>query len=132
MQYSTDVRDAQNDAAVARIGASPTLEIRSGPPAANCAAPASGELLARGQLPAVWVQPSQGGVLQMAGEWELRGAMDASTGKQPGNFRFISADGVCRLQGSYGPQGEMVPTQPTIAIGQRVQIKSFSITRGSA
>lgn len=29
-------------------------------------------------------------------------------------------------------QGEMVPTQPTIAIGQRVQIKSFNITRGSA
>lgn len=132
MQYSTDVRDAQNDAAIARIGASPTLEIRTGAPAASVASPAAGQLLASGALPVNWMQPSKGGTALMAGPWELRGAMDAGTGKAGGHFRLCSADGVCRMQGTFGKGGEMVPDRDLIAIGQRVVIQAFSITRGNA
>lgn len=131
MQYSTDVRDAQNDAAVARIGASPTLEIRAGAAPANCKAPDAGVVLASGSLPVTWMQPSRDGTAQMAGPWEVRGAMDAGTGKAGGHFRIRSADGVCHMQGSFGKGGEMVPDRDLIAIGQRVVIQAFSITRGN-
>lgn len=55
IQYSVRVRDAQNDAMESAIGASPSLELRTGAQPANCAAADTGTLLCAIALPADWL-----------------------------------------------------------------------------
>lgn len=46
MQYSTDIRDGQNDLIETTVGVSPTLTVYSGSAPANCAAADTGTVLA--------------------------------------------------------------------------------------
>lgn len=46
MQYSTDIRDNQNDLIETTVGVSPTLTVYSGSAPANCAAADTGTVLA--------------------------------------------------------------------------------------
>lgn len=97
VQYSTTVRDAQNDAIETTIGASPILQIRSGPAPANCAATDTGTLLASMTLPADWASPSSGGVKALLGTWQDAAADAAGLA---GHFRIKNAAGtVTHIQG---------------------------------
>lgn len=130
MQYSDLIRDAQNNAARAAIGPSPTLEIRSGPEPLNCQAPDAGKLVASGPLPIDWLSASQGGVMTKVGDWSVIGQKDAGAGVAGGHFR-IKAGGVCHMQGKFGKGQEMEPEENRIAFGQYVVVKSFSVKRGN-
>lgn len=130
MQYSTVIRDAQNNAARDATGPTPTIEVWTGPEPVNCQAPDAGRLIARGALPVYWMQQSQDGVMVKSGEWLLTGQKDAGTGMAGGHFRIKSGD-VCHWQGKFGKGQEMEPEENMVAAGQFMFIKTFSVKRGN-
>lgn len=134
MQYSTDIRDAQNNAVESTISTSPILRIYNGTAPANCAAALSGNtLLAQGTLPSDWMAASSSGVVAKAGTWTLTGQSGAGAGTAGTFFRiFDSAGTTCKIQGTFGVGQEMVPDNNSIANGQSVTVSTFSITRGNA
>ena len=69
LQYSTTVRNAQLDALETAIGASAILRIYSGAMPANCAAAATGTLLAEMNLPADWMASAASGSKAKSGTW---------------------------------------------------------------
>ncbi len=130
MQYSTDIRDAQNNAIESTIGSAPTLTVYSGSAPVNCAASDTGTVLAIGTLPSDWMGASSAAVVGKAGTWTLLGQSGAGAGTPGTHFR-IKAGGVCKIQGTFGIGQEMVPDVNSIANGQTVTINSFNITRGN-
>jgi len=130
MQYSTDIRDAQNDVMETTIGASPTLTVFNGAAPANCAAADAGTVLATGTLPADWMAASASGVKGKNGAWTLTGQVGAGTGTAGTYFR-IKVGAACKVQGTFGVGLEMVPDNNNIANGQTVTINSFNVTRGN-
>ena len=131
MQYSTDVRDAQNDAIESTIGASPTLTIYDGAAPANCAAADTGTVLAIGTLPADWMTASSAATVGKNGAWSLLGQVGAGAGTAGTHFR-IKVGAACKIQGTFGVGQEMVPDNNSIANGQTVTVNSFNVTRGNA
>ena len=93
-QYGTAERNASLDAIETSIGVSPTLEIRTGTPPANCAAAATGTVLATMTLPSDWMSAAAAGAKALLGTWQDTAA-DASG--IAGYFR-ISAVGTGRWQ----------------------------------
>lgn len=71
LQYSTTVRNAELDAIETAIGVSPVLEIRSGPPPANCAAADTGVLLASQALPSDWMAAASAAAKAKSGTWSV-------------------------------------------------------------
>ena len=94
IQKSTALRNAMLAPIEATIGASPTLEMRSGPPPANAAAADTGTLLASMALPADWLAAPAAGAVQLAGVWS---AAVVATG-DAGHFR-IKAGATCHNAG---------------------------------
>jgi hypothetical protein len=131
MQYSTDIRDAQNNAIESTVGVSPTLTIYSGSVPADCAAADTGTMLAFGTLPSDWMAASSSGVVDKTGTWTLTGQPAAGSGTPGTHFR-IKAGAICKIQGTFGLGQEMVPDNNSIALGQTVTINSFNIMRGNA
>jgi hypothetical protein len=132
VQYSTAVRDAQNNAMAATIGAAPVLEIRSGAKPSNCAEPDTGEVLAVGTLPSTWLATSASGMTANVEPWRLIGQIGAGMGKRGEYFR-IKQGGDCHLQGTFGEAGEMQPDGPNqISNGKLVTVSLFTVTRGNA
>lgn len=133
IQFSTALRNARADAIETTIGASPTLEWRSGAPPANCAASDTGTLLAVATLPSDWLGAASGGVKSLAGTWEDPAADAAGT---VGHFRIKASGGVCHLQGTVTSTlvgtGDMLMDNPVLAIGQLVTNVTFTITEGNA
>lgn len=131
MEYSTAVRDAQNDALETAIGTAPTLTVFSGSKPANCAAADAGTVLATGTLPSDWMAASSSGTKAKAGSWTLTGQSGAGAGTA-GTYWRIKQGATCHMQGTFGVGQEMVPDNNSIANGQTVTITSFSLTRGNA
>ena len=134
MQYSSDIRDAQNNAIESTVGASPILRVYNGTPPANVAAALSGNtLLAQGTLPSDWMAASSGGVVAKTGAWALTGQSGAGAGTAGTFFRIFESTGTtAKIQGTFGAGQEMVPDNNSIANTQAVTIASFQITRGNA
>jgi hypothetical protein len=130
MQFATDVRDGMNNQIETVIGASPTLEIRTGAKPANCAAADSGTLIASGTLPADWMAASASGTVGKNGSWVATGLPAAGAGTAGGHFR-IKASGVCKAQGTFGVGQEMVPDNNNIADTQTVTVVTFNYTEGN-
>lgn len=131
LQYSVAVRNAQLDTLETTIGASPTMEIRSGSVPANCAAADTGTVLATIALPADWMAPASNGSKALSGTWQDAAADAAGTA---GHFR-IKAGATCHLQGTItasGGGGDMTVDNTNFAVGQTVNITGFTITRGNA
>lgn len=127
LQLSTDVRNALLDAIESTIGASPTLEIRTGGQPANCAASDTGTVLATLTLPSDWMAAASGGAKALLGTWQDLSADSAGTAA---HFR-IKASGTCKLQGSCsatGGGGDMTIDNPTLAIGQAFSVTAFTLT----
>jgi hypothetical protein len=130
-QFSTASRNAWLDAIETAIGASPTLEIRSGAAPADCAAADSGTVLATIALPADWMAAAAAGAKAMAGTWQDASADAAGTA---GHFR-IKVGGTCHIQGSCsatGGGGDMTIDNPVLAAGQQFNVTSFSLTASGA
>lgn len=94
-QFDDPCRNAAIDAIEATTGAGPTLEIRSGAPPANCAAAATGTLLASMTLPSDWMAAASGGAKTLLGTWQDPSADAAGAA---GHFR-VKSGATCRIQG---------------------------------
>jgi hypothetical protein len=130
-QFSTAARNAWLDAIETAIGASPTLEIRTGAVPADCAAADSGTVLATIALPADWMAAAAAGAKAMSGTWQDASADASGTA---GHFR-IKVGGTCHIQGSCtatGGGGDMTIDNPVLAAGQQFNVTSFSLTASGA
>jgi hypothetical protein len=94
LQDSDALRNARATAIETTIGASPTMEVRSGLPPANAAASDTGTLLASITLPADWLGAASGGAVAQVGSW----AATASASGLAGHFR-IKAGATTHRQG---------------------------------
>lgn len=128
-QFSIAARNASLDAIEAAIGVSPTLEIRSGAVPANCAAAASGTVLATLALPSDWIAAASGGAKTLLGTWQDASADASGTA---GHFR-INQGGTCHIQGTVtatGGGGDMTLDNVSIAATQQVTVTAFTLNAG--
>src|SRR5688572_19369574 len=98
LQLSDAVRNARLDAIESTVGASPSLEIRSGAAPANCAAADAGTVLATIALPSDWMAAAASGSKAKSGTWQDASADNTGTAA---HFR-IKQGGTCHLQGTVG------------------------------
>lgn len=130
-QFSVTARNNALDAIETTIGASPTLEIRSGTVPATAATADSGTLLASMTLPADWMAAAASGQKTLLGTWQDTAADAAGTA---GHFR-IKAGATTHIQGTVtasGGGGDMTLDNNILAVGQQVTITAFTITAGGA
>lgn len=133
-QFSTAARNASLDAIETTIGVSPTLEIRSGSVPANCAAAASGTVLATLALPSDWMAAAgtpTAGAKTLLGTWQDTAADATGTAA---HFR-INQGATCHIQGTVtatGGGGDMTLDNVSIASGQQVTVTAFTINAGGA
>lgn len=130
-QFSVAARNAALDGIEAAIGASPTLNIRTGAPPANAGATATGTVLASLTLPANWLADASGGSKSLAGTWEDLAANAAGTA---GHFEIVQ--GATRhIQGTVtatGDGGDMEIQNTSIAVDQQITVTAFTLTAGGA
>ena len=133
IQFSTAVRNARLDAIETAIGVSAILKIASGAASANCAAAASGTILATLTLPSDWMAAAASGAKSMSGTWEDTSADNAGTAA---HFRLYAADGTtCGAQGTVtatGGGGDMTVDNAVFAAGQDFVVTAFTLTDGNA
>ena len=131
LQASTAVRNAMLDAVETAIGASPTLEIRSGAVPATTGTADSGTLLASMALPADWMANAANGSKALSGTWS-----DASADASGTAAHYRIKQGVTtHLQGTVtapGGGGDMTLDNTSIAAGQAVSITSYTLTQSGA
>jgi len=133
LQYSVAIRNAQLDAVESTIGASARLRIYTGGPPANCAAAATGTLLADMTLPADWLAAATGGTKSKLGTWQDASADNNGTA---GYFRiWDSAVTTCGAQGlcsAVGGGGELQLDNPVLVAGGPVSIATATLTAANA
>ena len=130
-QFSTAARNAWLDAIETTVGVSPTLEIRTGAAPADCAAAATGTVLATMTLPSDWMAAAASGSKALSGTWQDASADAAGTA---GHFR-INAGATCHIQGTVtatGGGGDMQLDNVSIAAAQQVTITAFTLTASGA
>lgn len=123
LQFDVLTRNAILDAIEAHIGVSPTLEIRSGPPPANCAAADTGTLLASMALPSDWMAAAASGSKGLLGTWQDASADATGTA---GHYR-IKAASVTKHQGTVGSNVAISTNALTAANGN---VLNFASTTG--
>jgi hypothetical protein len=128
MQRSVSSRDAQQNAWETHVGASPTLEIRTGGQPANCAAADTGTQLAIGTLPVDWLTASSAGTVSKNGAWTTTGQAGAGAGTAGGHYR-IKQGATCHEQGSVSGLTS-IPTSALTAANSNVL--NFAATAGVA
>lgn len=128
LQLSTSVRNARLDVIESTAGASAKLQIRSGAQPANCAAAASGTLLAELALPADYMANAASGVKAKSGTWTATAAASGTAA----HFRIVDSAGTtCHIQGSITATsggGDMELDNTSIATGQTVTVSTFSLS----
>jgi hypothetical protein len=133
LQFSVPVRNARLDSIESTIGASAVLKIRTGAPPATCATADAGTVLATFSLPSDWMAAASAGSKAKSGTWEDTSADAAGTAA---HFRVYANDGTtCGIQGTVtasGGGGDMTLDNAVLAVGQLVQITSFTITEANA
>lgn len=132
VQHSVAVRNARLDAIETAIGASPKLQFRTGAKPANCAAAATGSLLAEVTCPADWMAAASAGAKTLSGSWTV-----AATGTgDAGHYRMLDSTGTtCHEQGTItatGGGGDMTVDNISIAAGQTVTVTAKTLTEGNA
>lgn len=133
VQNSVTVRNARLDAFETAIGTSPILELRTGAQPANCAAAATGTLLAQAALPSDWLAAASGGVKSKSGTWSLTGLAAGSIG----HYRIYDSGSpsTCHEQGSVtatGGGGDMTVDNVVVAATQAITVNSYNRTAGNA
>lgn len=136
LQYSVNVRNAQLDQVEVVTGVSAKLQLRSGPPPANCGSADSGTLLCEMMLPSDWMAAAASGSKAKLGTWSGVGAAGAGSGTAAGHFRIRDNAGTtCHMQGTVtvtGGGGDMTVTNTSIAENQSVTVDTFNLTAGNA
>lgn len=123
VQLSDTVRNARLDAIEVAIGVSPTLEIRTLAPPANCAAADVGSVLATLALPSDWMAAASGGTKAKLGTWQ---DLSADSGGTAAHFR-IKAGATCHVQGTCGlSAADMILDSINFTAGQQFSINAFS------
>jgi hypothetical protein len=132
IQFSDTVRNARLDQIETTVSTAPKLQIRSGTVPANTAAADAGTLLAEITLPSDWMSAASGGAKAKLGTWSVA----AVAGGIAQHFRIKNnAGSVTHIQGTVtasGGGGDMTLDNTSIAIGQTVEITTFTITDGNA
>lgn len=131
LQLSVAVRNGRADAVETVVGASPTIEFRTGNPPADCAAADTGTLIASLTLPADWMAASANGFKEKSGTWTDPIADNAGT---VGHFR-LKQGGTCHMQGTVtmsGGGGDMIIVNNNVAAGQSVEILTYQWTEPNA
>jgi hypothetical protein len=133
IQLSVAVRNARLDAIEATIGTAAKLQIYSGSTPASCATAASGTKLLEDALASDWAAAASGGTKALNGT-PIAGS--ALAGGTAGYFRIVDSTGTtCHLQGTItasGGGGDMTIDNTSIAVGQTVNVTSFSLTDANA
>ena len=131
LQYSVAVRNAQLDAVETTIGTTPSLEIRTGAPPANCAAADRGSVLATIVLPSDWMQNAASGQkLKSVAAWSV-----AASGTGVAAHWRLKQGATCHAQGTVtgtGGGGDMEVDNTSINSGQTVTVNTFTLNRGNA
>lgn len=134
IQFSDATVHASLDAIETAMGASPTLEIRSGAVPANCAAADTGTLLATIVLPADCMAAASARSKVKAGTWTGAGVVGAGAGTNAGHFR-IKQGVTCHVQGSItatGGGGDVTMGNVNIANLQTVTVDAFTLNGPAA
>lgn len=130
LQYSVAVRNAQLDAVETAVGATPSLEIRTGAPPANCAAADGGSVLATIVLPSDWMNAASAGAKTKLGTWSV-----AASGAGTAAHWRLKQGGTCHAQGTCtgtGGGGDMELDNTSIVSPQAVTVNTFTLNRGNA
>lgn len=136
IQLSVEARNDRLDAIEARWGPAPIIEWRTGAQPANCAAAATGTLLAQASLPADSMSAGALGVKSKLGAWTfniLAGILHQTVGY----FRIYDAGSPskCHMQGSVGMGGsgaDMIVDNSDVSAAQVVTVTQFDLTDGNA
>jgi hypothetical protein len=134
LQFSDTLRNNRINQVETTIGVSPTLQIRSGPPPANCAAADAGIMLCSMVLPSDWLAAAAAGLKTKLGTWQGNADVAAGAGTNAGHFR-IKTGATCHIQGNItaiNGGGAMTIDNINIVSGQPVSVATFSITDGNA
>ncbi len=131
LQYSIAVNNARLDQVETTVGTAPKLQLRSGGVPANCAAAASGTLLAELTLPSDWMAAAASASKAKAGSWTGTGAAAGTIA----HFRIVDTAGTtCHAQGTVtatGGGGDMTVDNTSIAISQAVTVNTFTLNSGN-
>ncbi len=131
IQVSVGIRNAWINAIEATVGTSPKLELRTGAQEANCAAAASGTLLATLSVPSDWqTAGSSGGGLINNNPW----TGTVSTGGTAAHFRLTDTAGTtCHMIGSVGlASGDLALDNNVLVAAQTLNINTWTTTAGNA
>lgn len=131
-QMSTSLRNARLNVIETHIGTAPKVQIRTGSPPANCAAAASGSLLAEVTCPSDWLEDASGGSKVLKGTWQIL----ASGSGTAGHYRVLDSAGTtCHLQGTCtltGGDGDMTLDNTNLQSGQQFTVTAFTLNEGNA
>ena len=132
-QLSVDARNATLAAIETEVGVNPILTISTGSVPTNCATANTGTIVATMVLPSDWLSDAGGGSITLSGTWQDLAADASGTA---GYFRLHNNAGtVCHMQGTVtatGAGGDMQLDNTNIAVGQQINITTFTITAGGA
>ena len=127
LQLSVAVQNARLNAIETTISTTAKLLIYSGSAPANCAAAATGTLLATLTLPSDYFSAASGGDMAKNGSWT--GTASAGSGATPTHFRLADNAGTTiGLQGSAGVGSGDLSFDGTITSGQTITISTFTLT----
>lgn len=126
LQYSVTVNNAKLDAIETAIGTAPQLRFYTGTQPANCAAAATGSLLATLTLPSDWLAAASAAAKAKAGSW----TGTASGTGTAGYYRIYDSTGTtCHEQGTVGlSASDMNIDNTSIATGQTITVTSYAKT----
>jgi hypothetical protein len=133
LQLSIPVRNARLDTIETTIGVSPIAEFRAGSLPADCAAAASGALLAQSVLPSDFLAAASAGSKVKAGTWTITGIAAGTIGY----FRIYNSGSPsqCDIQGDVtvtAGGGAMTVDNTSIAVSQVATVTTFTLTDGNA
>ena len=132
IQLGTTLRNNMIGQYESTVGTAPKLQLRSGSPPANCAASASGTLLAELTLPSDWMGAASSGAVSKSGTWADVGVAAGTAA----HYRLLDSTGTtCHEQGTVtatGGGGDLTVDNTSIAVSQAVSITSWTRTQGGA
>lgn len=129
LQFSVAARNARLDAFETTVGTAAILRLRTGAQPATCATADAGTVLAEMTLASDWMNNAAAGAKTLLGTWQDAAANAAGTAA---HFRiYDSAGTTCHAQGTVtisGGGGDLTLDNNVLAVGQQVNITSFTLT----
>jgi hypothetical protein len=131
IQMSTALRNARLDAIETTAGTSAKVRIYSGSAPANCAAAATGTLLAEWTLASDWAAAASAGAKSLSGTPLSTTGLAAGTA---GYYRLVDNAGTtAHMQGTVGTSGtDMIIDNTSIAVSQTVNITAWTFNEPGA